>query len=223
VPRPARPPAAGRAQLRAVLLAVAFFWYGLAALPSPKKISRGQFEHPVAVEELDRWVDILAGLGLKLERAELIDHLVGTGGAVVSARSRLLAPAQSVFRLTGTGQGWGFFAYPDSYPDRLIVEGRRDSEPWTLLYRALDSTHAFLSKQLTNRRIRGVYDGHSDRPGKPYDNFAGWVASEAFEADPSLHQVRVRFERTHTLPPTHQPDLETTSRLERVIDRDGGR
>jgi len=206
-----------QAQLRALVIALAVAWHGLAAAPSPKSISRAQFRHPVALEELDRWVGLLGEVGVETTRPELVDHLVSTGGALVAVRSALLAPVQPVFRLTGTGQGWGLFAYPDSFPDRLIVEGRTGGEDWAPLYRALEPDHAFLAPQLTYRRVRGVYDGHTDRPGRPYDNFARWVAREAFAAQPALVEVRVRFQRTHTLPPTQPADPKTTSRLKRVV------
>ena len=160
----------------------------------------------MAIEELERWVGLLADLGIETTRGELVDHILDSGGRLVGLRKAALAPLQPVFRATGTGQGWGLFAYPDSYPDRLVVEGRTADSTWAPLYVALDPDHDFLRPQLTYRRVRGVYDGHSDRPGRPYDNFVHWVAQEAFANAPGLSAVRVRFERSHTLPPTQPQD-----------------
>ncbi len=209
-----------RAHLRAALLAGVIGCHGLAAVPSPSSLSRDQFRHPVAIEELDNWVELFGAAGVATSRKELIDHLVETGGRAVGVRKAVLAPLQPVFRATGTGQGWGLFAFPDSYPDRLIVEGRRVHEPWEPLYTALHPEQDFLSPQLTHRRVRGVYDGHTDRPGRPYDNFVHWVAREAFAVDAGLTAVRVGFERSHSLPPTAPAAPETTIRLQRVVQRE---
>ena len=214
-------PPSRRAHLRALLLAGALACHGLAVVPSPKKVSPAQFRHPVAVEELARWVEVLGGLGVETTAADLVDLLVPQGGDVVALRTALLNPAQPVFKATGTGQGWGLFAYPDSYPDRLRVEGRTASGRWVPLYVALDPEHDFMAPQLAYRRVRGIYDGHSERPGKPYDNLTAWVGGRALDAHPDLAVVQVRFVRSHTLPPTETQDPKTTSRLKRVIRREG--
>lgn len=209
-----------RASLRAALLAVALGVHGLAAFPSPKKISRAQFDHPVAVEEVDRWVEVLAGLGVETTRAAVVDGVVSIGGRAVAVRTAVLGPAQPVFMLTGTGQGWGLFAYPDSYPDRLVVDGLGADGQWRPLFRALEADHDFLAPQLSYRRVRGVYDGHTERPRQPYENLVQWIAAQALHADPALSAVRVLFERSHTLPPTAPQDPVVKRRLKRIVARE---
>ncbi len=208
-----------RAHLRAVLLAAVVVGHGLAALPAPRKVSRAQFDHPVAVEELARWVGVLARVGVETTPEALEDGLVRWGGGVADVRRAALAPAKPLFRWTGTGQGWGLFAFPDSFPDALSVDGRGAGGTWTPLYVVHDSEHAWLAPQLRYRRTRGVYDGHTDRPGPPYENFAAWVGREALADHPELAAVRVSFLRSHTVAPPARPEPQATRRLVRIVHR----
>lgn len=205
-----------RAALLLVVIAVNLF----AAAPLPKSVKRSQYDTPMAKEELGRWVDLLAGVGVHATRDELIEVSYTSGAALAAVRRAGIAPFDTIFRVTGTGQGWGLFTYPDSFPHRLTVWARSGKESaWQVLFAGLDPKHDWNADVFTYRRIRGVYDSQTSKPGSSYDAFARWVAERAFADFPNADQVRVGFVRAHITEPGRAEDPETILRHLRTFDR----
>lgn len=208
-----------RADLRAAAIAGLIGLYGTVALPLPRTVTAKTFDNPVAVEEIERWTGILGGLGVHTDPAEIRGVLIGAGGLLGGAKATLLEPARPWLRLTGTGQAWGLFTYPDTFPHKLTVEGRA-GETWRLLYAGLDDEADFLRDVFVYRRVRGVYDGNTTTPGDSWNNFTRWAADQAFAAFPDLVEVRVGFQRFHTTPPDGEADPTVVPRHLRVYRRD---
>ncbi len=208
------------ADLRAAGILVVLLVYGVVALPLPKTLAKKTFENPVAVEELARWTEVLGGVGVQTSPTELRDGLLTAGSLLGGTKAAVLQPVKPWLRLTGTGQAWGLFTYPDTFPHRLVIEGRSDLTTWRTLYAGLDDDADFMREVLTYRRVRGVYDGNTTTPGDSWNNFSKWAAYQALDAFPDLVEVRVGFRRFHTIPPGGVPDPEVVTRHLRVYRRD---
>ena len=209
-----------QAKIRAAVLTGVLAVHGLAAAPLPSHVSRAGLNQPIATEEFERWTDILQGWGVDIEVDELKEKVFVVSRRIAGLRKKSLAPFRPLMRLTGTGQGWGFFNYPDAFPDRLQVEARAQGEPWKLIFQALHPEHEFLRPQLRYRRVRGLYDGNTDRDRGSYDPFVDWVSEQVFAAHPEYDRVRVSFQRTHTLRPGLAPDDTVETRMKRVRRRE---
>lgn len=208
-----------RDHVRAVVIALVLVVNGVAASPLPKSVKRSQFDTPIAIEELDRWVGISQTVGVPLTRAELTEHAYTIGKFFADLRGSLLGPFKGWFRVTGTGQGWGLFTYPDSYPHQLVVEVRPADGEWRPVYTALDPDAAWRRSSLVYRRVRGVYDGNTRKPGASYDNFAAWLGKHALADFPDAAEARVGFVRTHSTMPDKEPDPERLPKFHRVVKR----
>jgi len=206
------------ARARATVLAVVIAIYGFIALPLPHSVREADLKRPVARAELQRWSKWLSKAGISRDEETLRQNVLRIGKPLASFRKTMLTPVKPILRWTGTGQAWGFFNTPDAFPDQLQIEGWKDSD-WEVLFAALDPERSFLSSKLQYRRIRGVYDGNTDKPGPSYKNFVDWVAAETFAAHPDLVRVRVSFIRTHTTPPGRKADDMHEVRLRRVRSR----
>lgn len=208
-----------RAHLRAILIALALLVNGIAASPLPKSVKRSQFTSEVGVEELDRWVGILGGVGVTVTRKDLGEQLYTVGKFFTDLRRSLLGPFGTWFRTTGTGQGWGLFTYPDSYPHQLVIEVRKAGGDWRPVYAALDPDATWRRSTFVYRRVRGVYDGNTQKPGASYDNFVARVGEQALAEFPDEAEVRVGFIRTHSTMPNVKPDPERLPAFRRVVTR----
>lgn len=200
------------------MIALVIAVYGVAASPLPKTMKRSQFDAPIAVEELDRWVGLLGGVGIVLTRDELAEHTYQVGKVFADLRGVLLGPFKPWFRISGTGQGWGLFTYPDSFPHQLVVEVREAGE-WRVVYAALDPERDWMRPALAYRRVRGVYDGNTRKPGASYWNFVDFVAARALADHPAASEARVGFMRTHSVRPGEEPDPERSPRFQKVVAR----
>ncbi len=211
---------AGRREVRAALLLVVVAVNLFAAAPLPKSVKRSQYDTPMAKEELGRWVELLAGIGVDVTPEQLIDASYRSGTALAGFRRAVMSPFDSFFRVTGTGQGWGLFTYPDSFPHRLTVWVRDSKEAnFQEVFAGLHPVHRWNREIFAYRRVRGVYDSQTSKPGSSYDAFARWVADRAFADFPSAEQVRVGFVRGHTTEPGRAEDPETILRHLRTFDR----
>ncbi len=208
------------ADLRAAGILGVLLLYGVMAVPLPRTVSTKTFENPVAVEELAHWTEVLAGIGVQTSPDELRDGLITAGSLLGGVKAGVLQPFKPWLRLTGTGQAWGLFTYPDTFPHRLVLEGRSDLDTWRTLFAGLDDHAGFMREVFTYRRIRGVYDGNTTTPGDSWNNFSKWAAYHALDAFPDLVEVRVGFHRFHTVPPGGVPDPEVVVRHLRVYRRD---
>lgn len=209
------------ADVRAALIAMALLVHVLVGLPAPAHLNARRFDNPVAKEELARWSAIAQRVGVSLSPRDIVDGVVDVGTVVGRFKSAVLAPVQPVLRLTGTGQAWGLFTYPDTFPHRLVVEARTGGS-WVVVYAGLDPDHTFLRDILTYRRIRGVYDGNTRSPGDSWENFARWVSQEVFAHFPDATEVRVKFLRFHVTAPDGHADPQVEERHVRSFRRSGG-
>lgn len=193
--------------VRALLIAVVLFVHGLATLPLPHSMRRASFDEPVAQEEIAAQAQLLGRVGVHVSTEELVDLLFRSGTAWVSVYTAVLKPLEPAFRITGTGQSWGLFTYPDTFPHQLIVEVRSGkSAPWTTWFAGLDPDHRWMRDVLAYRRVRGVYDGQTTKPGASWNNLTKWLARRAFTEDATVQTVRVSFRRFHTVKPNETPD-----------------
>jgi hypothetical protein len=65
-----------------------------------------------------------------------------------------------------------------------------------------------------------VYDGNTNKPGASWENLSRWIANRVFDSQPGVVEVRVYFERFHTVPPGGTPDPEVVKRHSRTFVRD---
>lgn len=210
----------GWPSVRAALIAAALVANGLMALPLPKSVKRSNFDLPVAREELAAIRGHLGRLGVELTHEELADAFVAWGRPLAEARGWLTEPLKHPFRILGMGQSWGLFTYPDTWPHRLVVEARPKGGVYERLYAGLDPEHDWRRDVFVYRRVRGVYDGNTNKPGASWNNFARWTADRVFEEFRGYDEVRVFFERFHTVPPGGEPDPEVVVRHSRTFFRD---
>jgi len=205
-------------KLRAALLALVLAVYGVAALPLPKSIKRADLDKPIARDELLRWTGILAEVGVVLTVEELTDHVFTVGEAAAKFRRFALDPFKRWLQISGTGQDWALFTYPDSRPHRLEV-AIKDPDGWETIFAALDLERDWRADRFCYRRIRGVYDGSTEKGGAAYDLLAKRIGAWAFAEFPDATNVRVRFVRTHSVLPGETPDPEETPRHPRLQAR----
>lgn len=192
--------------VRAALLAAVIGLQGLAALPLPSRISEKDLANPVVKEELERWVDLINGLGVSMTEAQLLALIDPPTELAKEVRSTLVAPIKPVNRLLGIQQGWGVFGTPDTWPHALVIEGRvGPGHPRRTLYRSLDPEHRWSRDLLRFRRVRALYAPGNNRP-PGWNGFASWIAERAFRDHPDLNDIWVFAERSHVTLPGEAPD-----------------
>ena len=194
-------------RLRAALIALAIVVYGIAAAPIPQAVKKKHVFSPSGRDELRRWVQVLDQVGLELTVKELGDAVVDVAQPFTEARQLALTPFKPWYRLTGTGQRWGVFAYPDTRPHRLTIACDR-GDGWETLFAAGDPDHAWASVRLRHRRMRGVWDGVAKRkkPGRVYEDFVDLVASWVADEHPSCTELRVSYWQLHAVGPGETAD-----------------
>jgi hypothetical protein len=129
------------------------------------------------------------------------------------------APFDAPFHVLHVNQRWTLFARIAQAPERLVIEVRREGE-WETLYRRLDPDHPWHDRQLSYRRIRGVWDGVGDEPKGTYKRMAKWIAVTVFTEQPDVDRVRVLLEKVRLSPPWAPPEDEVTRRAERYYKRE---
>jgi hypothetical protein len=109
----------------------------------------------------------------------------------------LLTPFRPIKELFALSQRWDMFSATGGTRYRMWIEARRaPDDEWTLLYRAQDEEHAFLSGPLAFRRVRNVYNPSRVYGAKnAYPAFASWLAREIFVREPAFDEMRVGMER----------------------------
>jgi len=189
------------AALRAGLIALAVLVYGLDATPLPDRISPRSFKDPSLRAVFDGWSEIAGSVGLEISSRDLRKRAWAESKRVIQGRRALLAPAAPVFAWSGTGQAWGLFAFPETNPARLYIEGS-DGEVWTRLHQTGDRARTLLTPQLQSRQLRAFYQNAAARsePTPAYRRFVTWASRRAFDEHPELVSVRVGFERLSALP-----------------------
>jgi hypothetical protein len=191
-----------RDQLRAGLIAVVLLLQLLDAVPLPELRAK-HLANPVAKAELKQWSEVLHAVGVTVTPTELGEIGLRMGSVAGTFRKTALRPWHPFRQLTGTGQSWGLFAYPEPATGRLVLDGRSAVGTETF-YRAPGGKNDALESVLEYRRIRGVYDGASDRPQprRIYRRFGVWVASRIMRVRPDITDVEVRLD----LHPVRTPD-----------------
>jgi hypothetical protein len=189
--------------IRAGLIALVLVVEWVDAVPLPELRPR-DLVHPVAQAELDRWVSMLASVGIVRTRDEVAEVGLAVGEVAIGFRKGALAPFKPLKRITGTGQAWGLFAYPDPASGRLVIRGRGEGEEWELLAKLPGEGDPAQVRRLQYRRLRGVWDDAGDRPnpGKLHTRFVNWIASDMLTRRPDLDQIEVRIDLQTIVLPT---------------------
>ncbi|HEY1537559.1 MAG TPA: hypothetical protein VGF76_26245 [Polyangiaceae bacterium] len=116
------------------------------------------------------------------------------------AQSMLLAPFRFATEDCQIGQRWTLFSTTGGIRYRMDIEARsRRSKRWTLLYRAQDPEHAFLSGLLDYRRVRNGWNPSRHGIKHSYDPFAFWISRTILASEPRFDRVRVRMALVQTL------------------------
>ena len=181
-------------------------------------VTEKSLKNPVAKAELQSWRTLLAKVGIERTVPELRMDAVGWGNGLADAKGKVLKPLKPAFRLTGTGQAWGLFTYPNTYPHKMIIEIRVD-EAWVPVYRSLESKYDWKGDVFRFRRVRGVYDDNAWNTRQSYRNFVDWVSRMAFEDFPNADAVQVYMERTRAREPGVDTDTTLEVRLLRSRER----
>ena len=207
--------------VRALLIAVVLAWQWMDALPLPE-LSKSDLRYSIAQDELRRWSGLLTDMGVEMTPAHLAEIGLRMGKRATAFRRATMSPFRPLTRLTGIGQSWGLFAYPDPHAGRLVILTRTGSEEWQPRYQAPDPGTDRLSRRMRYRRVRGIYDDNGDRPrpGKLYDRFVDWVAWQIFEEDPTIDAVMVRLDLVRILTPSEGEAPPDKPRHARVRERD---
>jgi hypothetical protein len=204
-------------RLRAGLIAVVLLVGGVQNLPFTA-VSEKALKNPVAKAELESWQRLLSKVGIERTVPELRMDAVGWGNGLADAKGNTLKPLKPLFRLTGTGQAWGLFTYPNTYPHKMIIEIRVD-EAWVPVYRSLESEYDWKGGVFRFRRVRGVYDDNAWNTRQSYENFVNWVSRMAFEDFPRADAIQVYMERTRAREPNIETDTSLEVRLLRIRER----
>jgi len=205
--------------IRAVGIGVILLVVIIAASPSPGKVSKGALNDPIALEELERWVDLFAFFGWTMTPEEVAGLTVDLADNWKAGKQTLTAPFKPLFRITGTQQGWGLFTYPDTHPYRLEIAARPRTGRYEILYLSQDSERQYMAKELHFRRVRGMYNPGRRAP-RSYRGFSRWMAKRIFEDFPDYERVRIRFHRTHTTLPGDEVDESIKYRFARTHRRE---
>jgi hypothetical protein len=196
------------AKIRAALVAIALFAHGLYAAPVPHVVTARDFDNPVSQDEVEAWASRLQAVGVPITVDQLKEQVILWTGRIGGAHKALKGPFGPFLRVTGTGQGWGLFANPDTHPTRLEIRAAGEDGRLEPLYLQLDSEAQWAWRRLAYRRVRGCYDaqGPRKRSHPVYRAFTDWIASLAFAEHPQLQLVEVSLVRTHTTLPSEEPD-----------------
>ena len=207
------------AWVRACLITGVLTLQLLDAIPLPE-LRRHHLANPVAKQELKRWSGILTELGHPTSPEQLAEVGLDIGQLAGTFRKKVLKPWHPLRRLTGTGQSWGLFAYPEPASGRLVVDGIGPGGTQTL-YSAPGGKGDRLEGLLEYRRIRGIYDDGGDRPRprRIYQRFVEFVAARVFEEHPELTAVEVRLDLHPIIPPGQGDPVPDTPRHARRIQR----
>ena len=199
--------------VRAVLITTVLFFCLVQAAPIPT-LKKHHLNRQVALDEADRWVSILAQVGVEIEREDLIRRVMRMGRDGKKLQAKLIRPWRKVSRQLALGQSWGLFTFTDPFPGRMVIEVRRDGTRWTELYRAPHDDGSKLVDLLHYRRMRGLWDDAGDRPypGKLHKQWVTWLGGRIFEMYPDVDAMRLRFDRVVIEPPTkrrrHAPEKQ---------------
>ncbi|MCO4743736.1 MAG: hypothetical protein KC912_03035 [Proteobacteria bacterium] len=208
-----------KAELRAGLIALVILSQAVAAIPNPPELKDSALKDPSAQAELDAWVDNFAAFGIEKSREEV--HALGKWwtARLRGTREALVWPFKPIFQFTGTGQGWGLFAFPDMQPHRFEIAVYEDGA-FRDVYVDLDPDADFMAPVFAARRVRAVYNP-GNKPPPAFDPFTDWLADQVFEAHPDAEKVRIGFRRSLRLKSGEpHPGYSKRVHFTRVFDRE---
>ncbi|MCB9797051.1 MAG: hypothetical protein H6741_30570 [Alphaproteobacteria bacterium] len=193
-----------RAEFRAAVLAAAIFVSFLDALPLTSAPKLMHLREPAVAEQLRHWAEVL---GRDQDYPTFEQDVLRLGGVFANSRKGVLKPFRPFNRYTGTGQAWGFFAWPETYPYWIKVEGRPRGGDWELLYEPLNAEAQLMNFELRYRRTRFLFvDALRMADPEPIvSRMADWVAPQVLERRPDLDEVKVYFRRARTPKPGQAP------------------
>ena len=206
------------AYLRALLITIIVGINFIQASPAPGKVAKSALKDPIALEELERWVDIFAFFGLEQTPEGISELTVDLADNWRDGKRFLTRPMKPFWKFTATQQGWGLFTYPDTHPYVLEIQVRGKKPDYRPIFRSQDSEHDFGRSVLTFRRVRGMYNPGRRAP-KTYKPMTKWFARKVFAAHPDANRVRFRFHRVHTTLPGEPVDEQTKNRFSRTVKR----
>lgn len=179
--------------LRAGLITVVLVAQCADAVPMPA-LSEADLRHPVAKLELARWTARLNSWGQPITEQELAAWGLSVGQGARRLQRAMLRPWWPFRKITGTGQSWGLFAFPEPRAGRLDVRVRSAEGEWEDLFSAPFGS-GWMPQRLRYRRVRGLYDDAGDRPktGSLWKRTTRWIAREVFEERPDIDEVEVKI------------------------------
>lgn len=198
------------------MLAVVIGVQVFLALPLPREV--GTAKSPESRAEVQRWLALGERIGVHMTPDEMQASLHSLGAWTGGFRRELVQPWLPVQRWMGTGQGWAFFAVPDTHPVRLEVtvvepEGSR------VVFRRLDPAHRWRASTFAYRRVRGLYDS-ARKKNTMYRRFSRWVAREALADHPEGQAVELQVLKNRVTLPGEPRDEATVRRLYLRFDRE---
>lgn len=206
-----------RARLRALAITVLLVISGVQNIPNTA-VAEGDLNNPVAKTELKRWQELLASVGVERTVPQLKEDALGWGNGINEAKKSFMKPFRPVYRVTGTGQAWGLFTYPNTHPHQLIIEVREGGE-WRPVFRAMESEYAWKDETFRFRRVRGVYDDNAWKQRQSYKNFVNWAARMAWEDFPDADAIKVYMIRRNAREPGRPHDPTPEFRMKRVVEK----
>jgi hypothetical protein len=190
----------------------------IQASPAPGKVSKSALKDPIAMQELETWVDIFGLVGLEKTPKEIAELTVSLADNWKAGKRFINRPMRPFWKITATQQGWGLFTYPDTHPYRMEISIRDTGKSYRPIFVSQDPDLDFGRSVLTFRRVRGLYNPGRRAP-KTYANLTRWFARKVFAAYPEATRVKFRFYRTHTTLPGAPVDREETIRFSRTLKR----
>jgi len=201
-----------RAALLALVIGVHLVW----AAPLPPTISDAELKTPTAQEELRRWSQRLASLGVSVSPEQLGERVQAVAGVIGRSHRAVMRPFRPVGALTGTSQGWPLFANPNLRPPRFEVRVRRRGGEFERRYAQLDPEHDWWRARLRYRRVRGNWSTFTG-VRQSQRRFARWLARRVFDEEPDVVAVQTRMLRTRTPLPGRAHDGHARGEPRQVI------
>ena len=206
------------ATIRAVLITLIVGINFIQASPAPGKVKKSALNDPIAVEELERWVDIFATFGIEQTPESVAELTVDLADNWRDGKRFLTKPMKPFWRFTATQQGWGLFTYPDTHPYAFEIQVRGKEREYRPIFLSKHPDYDFGRSLLTFRRVRGLYNPGRRAP-KTYKPMSRWFAQKVFAEYPDVSRVRFRFHRQHTTLPGEPVDEKTKTRFSRTVKR----
>jgi hypothetical protein len=190
------------AHMRGVLIALHLLAITLMAMPAPGSgMNRENWQDPTVQGEFHIWTERLNRSGIHVTQPELEDLAWRWAERYSDAREDVLLPFEPYYEYCGTCQSWRMFVAPHRYPTRLHIDVE-DQGQWRPVYIERDRNHAWLGSRLDHFRFRSaIFRFGWQAYREDYEQFAHWVATQAFRDFSDATAVRVSLYRYRTPTP----------------------